>query len=172
MSRADPAGADLTGADLARDPLARRARKRPLPVAVEFATADGVLDTLEGPVRYRAGDALLTGVAGERWPVGRARFEATYEPEATCEPEAICEPLPPGAGGAAGRYRRRPQVVLARRMDEPFRVRVGHAADTLRGRPGDWLLQYGPADYGIVAADLFARSYELLDDGPLRPPSP
>lgn len=145
--------ADLTGRELARDPLARRARKRPLAVTVQFATSAGVLRTLEGSVRYRAGDALLTGVAGERWPIGRAKFDAAYEP------------LPPTVAGSAGAYRRRPRVVLAMRMAEPFRVRVGHAGDALQGAPGDWLLQYGPGDYGIVAAALFAQTYDLLDGG-------
>ena len=143
--------ADLTGSELARDPLARRARKRPLPVSVEFAAAAGVLRTLEGPVRYRAGDALVTGIAGERWPIGRAKFVAAYEP------------IAPTVSGNAGAYRRRPLVVWARRMNEPFRVRVGCADDPLLGGPGDWLVQYGADDYGIVAADLFGRIYALLD---------
>jgi len=142
---------DLTGCELAADPLAHRARKRPLPVAVEFASSAGTVQTLEGPVRYRAGDALLTGIAGERWPIGRAKFDAAYEP------------VPPTIAGSAGAYRRRPLVVRARRMGAPFSVRVGHADDLLHGRAGDWLVQYERDDYGIVAADLFAQTYELLD---------
>lgn len=158
MSRANGDPTDLTGFDLGSDPSARRARKRPLPVVVEFAASAGVLRTLEGPVRYRAGDALLTGVAGERWPIGREKFDAAYEP------------VPPTVAGRAGEYRRRPLVVRAKRMAGPFRVRVGHADDPLQGRAGDWLLQYGPDDYGIVAADLFARTYVLLDDDAPVPP--
>lgn len=142
---------DLTGCDLVRDARARRARKRPLPVAVEFAARPGVVRTLEGPVRFRSGDALLTGIAGERWPIGRVRFDAAYEP------------IPPTVAGGAGHYRRRPLVVWARRMTRPFRVRVGWAGDALHGRPGDWLLQYGTGDYGIVAAGLFEQTYDLLD---------
>lgn len=153
MSRATDEAADLTGCELAHDPLARRARKRPLPVTVQFAASAGVLRTLEGAVRYRAGDALLTGIAGERWPIGRSKFDAAYEP------------VPPTVVGSAGAYRRRPRVVLARRMAEPFSVRVGHAGDALQGAPGDWLLQYDPGDYGIVAAALFAQTYDLLDAG-------
>ncbi len=157
MNREPAQPQDRTGADLARDPLARPARKRPLPVSVEFATEAGVLPTLEGPVRYRAGDALLTGIAGERWPMRRARFNAAYEPVA------------PTVAGAAGTYRRRPLVVWARRMSEPFSVRVGAAGDSLQGRAGDWLVQHGPGDYGIVAADLFGLTYDLLDAAPSAP---
>lgn len=150
---------DLTGCELAADPLARRARKRPLPVTVEFAASAGMVQTLEGPVRYRAGDALLTGIAGECWPIGRAKFDAAYEP------------VPPTVAGTAGAYRRRPLVVRARRMGAPFSVRVGHADDLLQGRAGDWLVQYGRNDYGIVASDLFAQTYELLDGETPGPPA-
>lgn len=141
---------ELTGCDLARVPGALRARKRPLPVAVEFAAQPGVVRTLEGPVHFRSGDALLTGDAGERWPVGRARFDAAYEP------------IPPTVAGSPGHYRRRPVVVWACRMAERFSVRVGYAGDVLRGEPGDWLVQYAPGDHGIVAQALFAHTYELL----------
>src|SRR4051794_41552182 len=65
--------------DLAADPRAPRVTKKPTPVQVEFAAADGVCETLEGPVRFRAGDAILTGVQGERWPVRRDLFMAGYQ---------------------------------------------------------------------------------------------
>lgn len=143
---------DLTGADLAHDPAARRARKKPVTVKVEFASRAGALNTLEGPVRYRTGDAMLTGAAGEHWPVERAKFDAAYEP------------VPPTTTGNAGHYRKRPLGVWARQMREPFSVRVGYAADPLRGQPGDWLMQYAPGDYGIISAAVFAQTYELRDD--------
>jgi len=145
---------DMSGCDLAHDPLARRARKRALPVTVEFAAQAGVLHTLEGPVHYRSGDALLTGIAGERWPIRRARFETRYQPVAATN------------AGQAGCYLPRAVVVRARQMGEAFQVRVGEVGDCLLGRAGDWLLQYGAGDYGIVAGALFVRSYELLDDDP------
>jgi hypothetical protein len=132
--------------------MARRARKRPVAVAVEFASRAGLLKTLEGPVRYRTDDALLTGAAGERWPVERAKFDAAYEL------------VPPATGGNFGHYCKRPLTVWARQMSEPFSVRVGYAADALRGQPGDWLLQYASDDYGIISAALFAQTYELGDD--------
>ena len=48
--------------DLTADPRALHVCKRPVPVPVAFALADGVCETLEGPVHYQKGDALLTGV--------------------------------------------------------------------------------------------------------------
>jgi hypothetical protein len=117
---------------------------------VRFAAKPGVVETLEGPVRHRAGAALVCGLRGECWPVERAPFERRYEP---------------AQGTVAGRdglYRRRPGVVLARPLDAALEVPVGAEGDLLRGRPGDWLLQYGPGEYGIVAPEVFADTYELL----------
>jgi PGDYG protein len=134
--------------DLRTDPAARSVRKRPIPVVVEIATTPGELQTLEGPVRFRAEDALITGVQGERWPVARERFDATYEA------------VPPTVPGASGLYLKRPVTVLARQMDKAFAVRVGYAADPLQGQPGDWLLQYAPGEYGVVSAAVFGQTYE------------
>lgn len=131
---------------------ARRARRLPVEVQVRFASSPGSLETLEGPVRYSAGAALVTGKAGDRWPVERAHFEASYEP------------LPGTPTGRDGRYRKRPAEVAVWRLTAPFSIEVGIADDPLRGRPGDWLVGYGPDHYGIVAAELFAASYELLDE--------
>jgi hypothetical protein len=137
--------------DLATDPAARRARKRPVEVTVQFAASPGVLSTREGDVRYAVGDALLTGAAGERWPVPRAHFDAAYEPVA------------PTRGGCDGTYRKRPALVLAKRMSETFAVDLSDARGTLRGGAGDWIVQYAPGDWAVVAGPIFAATYELLD---------
>jgi hypothetical protein len=142
---------DMSGVDLATDARARRVVKQPGAADVVFAEHDGELQTQEGLVAYRAGDAILTGPLGERWPVARGAFLESYEPE------------PPTRPGKSGRYRKRPAVVLARRMSEPFSVRVGHGDDTLRGQRGDWLLQYAPDQHGIVSAEIFDQTYRVLD---------
>jgi hypothetical protein len=138
--------------ELERDPAARRARRRPVTLSVRFARAPGVLQTLEGPVRYRAGAALVCGLRGECWPVERGPFERRYEPAAGTAP------------GSDGAYRRQAGIVLARRLDATLEVRVGAHGDLLRGRPGDWLLQYAPGEYGIVAPEIFADTYALIAD--------
>jgi len=138
----------MTGHDLALDPLSVRAMRRPIAVRVTLAARDGVLDTLEGPVGYRARDALVSAGSGERWPVAREVFERSYERVEGDE-----------AGDAV--YRKRAFEVRARRMEHAFSVRVGHHGDLLRGQPGDWLVQYEQGRYGIVAAELFARTYEV-----------
>ncbi len=136
--------------DLTSDPLAARYVKTES-VDVEFAREAGELQSLEGPNRYQPGDALITGSTGSRWSVARERFAAKYEPE------------PPATMGADGRYRARPVPVLARQIATPFRAERSSGGDWLRGQAGDWLLQYGPGDFGVADQARFARIYRSLD---------
>jgi len=138
-------------ADLAHEPAARTARKTPVPVEVEFAVSAGTLATAEGPVAYDSGDALLTGPAGERWPVPRTRFLRDYEV------------VDGSRAGGPGRYRKRPGEVRALRMNAPFTVTLPDGRGTLAGDAGDWLVQYAPGDQAVVAASIFAATYELVD---------
>ena len=161
---------DFTGHDLFADPSAVWACKRPIVVRVEFADADGAMETLEGRVSYRAGDALLAGTRGDRWPVAAARFFEDYEPSAD---ESVGGPEPHDADDAARaaptpragvhRYTKKPRFVRARRMPEQFVVRVGVAGERLRGGPGDWLVQYREGEYGVVSAGPFAETYSIVE---------
>jgi hypothetical protein len=137
--------------DLSEDRAARRARKRDVVVQVEFAGKKGTLSTQEGPVTYSTGDALLTGTEGERWPVPRGTFDISYAPVA------------PNRAGKPGPYRKRPHVVWAKPMTDTFDVTLDGDRGTLRGEPGDWLVQYAPSDLSVVSARVFAHTYELLD---------
>jgi hypothetical protein len=141
----------MSGLDLRDDHGARRACKRSIPVRVEFAAENGTLETREGPVACACGDALLTGAEEERWPLPRASFDASYEPVA------------PTRHGRPGPYRKRPLILWAKPMAEPFAVTLDRDRGTLRGKPGDWLVQYGPGDLSVVSGSLFGDTYELLD---------
>ena len=57
----------------------RQYRKRPLVVTAVQMTDLFLVDTLEGTMRGGAGDWLVTGVAGEQYPVRDDIFRATYE---------------------------------------------------------------------------------------------
>jgi hypothetical protein len=140
---------ELSNPDMASDPDARRAVKDET-VAVEFAVRADVLVSAVGLNRYVPGDALITGSTADRWCVSRERFDAKYEP------------LPGTIQGAAGFYRNRPMVVLAKRMAEPFSVARMAGGDVLRGNAGDWLLQYAPGDHGVVERTRFERVYRLI----------
>ena len=134
--------------DLTTDPRAVRVVKRPIAVAVTFARQDGVCETLEGPVGVHAGDAVLTGVQGERWPVRRPNFLASYTS------------VPPTRAGQDGLYRKNPSPALALRLDRDLAVPVGWQADPLQGHPGDWLLRYADGSHGVVQDTIFQQSYQ------------
>ncbi|MDR1966044.1 MAG: DHH family phosphoesterase, partial [Synergistaceae bacterium] len=71
---------DCTGENLSLMEDAVLAVKKIIPLSVAFASEPGILNTREGQVSYKEGDALLRGTAGESWPVARERFLETYSP--------------------------------------------------------------------------------------------
>src|SRR5258706_15782847 len=112
--------------DLRTDPNAALFVKDEI-VEVAFAAGDGELISREGPNRYHAGDALITGSTGDRWSVSRDRFDAKYQP------------LPPLPAGADGRYRARPGPVLAKQISQPFPVGRSARGRLPKGRPPHWV---------------------------------
>lgn len=143
----------------------QRAQKRPIPLQVHFATdadlarSDGVFESgrIRTPetavgdegVRFSAGDAILTGTRGEQWPISRGQFEATYAPAGEG-----------GAFGTDGPFHKVAGPVPVRRMDEAFAVTASWGE--LSGGPGDYLVQYGPGDFGIVSAEVFSDTYDMV----------
>lgn len=132
-------------------------RRKPTPVDVAFARRGGVCETLEGQVRYHAGDAILTGMRGERWPVTRASFDTTYEA------------VPPTRPGHDGSYRKHASAARAVRLRHPVDVPVGREADLLHGKVGAWLLQYSDGEFGLVDDGIFRESYDFETDADAPP---
>ena len=143
-------GRDMTGEDFSLLKGACRVVKRGDPLRVVFAEAAGSLETLEGVVSYAKGDAILEGPAGDRWPVSRDVFNRRYRP---CE-ETIA--------GREGLYRPEQEPSWAVQMQEAFAVGLPNDKGTLRGRTGDWLVQYAPGEYGIVDGKIFLKTYDIL----------
>jgi hypothetical protein len=139
---------NMNGADVAKMKGAVLTYKLPLPLDTHFATSDGVVKTKEGEVPYVAGDAIMTGTQGEQWPIVRKNFEATYEP--VNEGQEM---------GSDGKYAKRKIMVFAVRMETPFTVNVSWQDTPLHGQAGDWLVQYGKDDYGIVVKSIFEETY-------------
>jgi hypothetical protein len=135
--------------DLSTDAAAVRVEKNET-VRVEFAAEAGALESAVGWNHYLQGDALIVGSTGDRWSVARERFDAKYRP------------CPGTFTGDAGTYQNIPQPVLAKRIAEPFRIARRPGGDTLSGRAGDWVVQYGPDDYGLVDAERFKRVYRAV----------
>jgi len=128
--------------ELSQDPNAFQTAKKPIPLNFRFAEGDETIQTKEGPVRATAGAAIMTGTEGEQWPIPRDKFEQTYD---------VLEP-----GTAA----KKDIPVFAKEMSEPFQVKVSWSDDLLQGEPGDYLVQYGPGDYGVVGREIFGKTYK------------
>jgi hypothetical protein len=139
----------LKNIDLTTDPSAALFVKDEV-VDVVFAKSGGELISREGPNRFEAGDALITGSTGDRWSVSRSRFEDKYLP---AMPENVRED---------GRYRSRPVPVLAKQMADAFRLARSAGGDVLQGLAHDWLLQYAPGDFGIAENARFQKVYRRL----------
>jgi hypothetical protein len=142
-------GRRLADVDLRGDAAAQWVTKDEL-VMVEFAVGEGMLQSAVGVNRYAAGDALLTGATGDRWCVSRDRFDSKYRAVPSTRP------------GQGGRYRNHAVAVLAKQMPVPFSVARSAGGDVLCGSAGDWLMQYAPGDFGIVARARFDQVYRTL----------
>ena len=141
-------------------------QKRPIPLDVHFAVErdltrtdppynKGHIRTRETPVteagvKFKAGDAIVTGGDKETWPIVRETFEATYAPSGR------------NRMGQDGRFSKKPLPVLAVQVKEPFAVTASWGR--LEGKPGDWLVQYDDfgKDFGIVGQAIFEKTYERL----------
>jgi len=140
---------ELANIDLTTDRLAARYVKTEI-VTVTFAQQDGKLASLEGPNCYKSGDALITGSTGSRWSVSRGRFDMKYEA------------VPPTPTGEDGSYQARRIPILARQISQPFTAARSAGGDVLCGNAGDWLLQYGPGDFGIAEQYRFTQVYKKM----------
>lgn len=126
------------------------AEKLPISVQVKFATTSGDLETREGSVKFMVGDAILTGIEGESWPISREKFLQSYEA------------IPPTISGCAGEYVKRRMRVLCIKVDRDLEVPLTDARGTVRAGPGDYLVQYGPGDLAVVGESIFHKTYKVL----------
>jgi len=136
---------------VSNDPRLVFARKLEHEIDVQFTPIACTVQTSEGAVHARPGDAIITGTAGEHWRVSRARFADKYRP------------VPPTVAGEAGRYVSLPNRIMAVPMTEAFEVLLADGVSRLSGRAGDWLVDYGDGSLGIVSQPIFATTYVIVD---------
>ncbi|PZP63474.1 MAG: hypothetical protein DI596_02940 [Azospira oryzae] len=89
-------------------------------------------------------DRNLKSVEKRRIP--RDKFEASYQYDETT---GLCQ--------------KRPVVVEAKELTENVEISVGWSDQKLIGRPGDFLLTYGPNDYGVVQRSIFFETYDVVE---------
>lgn len=118
------------------------------PLAVRFATEPEQVETLEGLVFAKTGDAVVTGVRGESWPVPRDAFFRKYTP------------TPGIVEGEDGRYTKRLAFVQARQLDGEETIALSDGRGMLIGHAGDWCLTYGIGNQAFIRPDVFSETYE------------
>ena len=121
-----------------------QAYKKPILLNYEYASAPTAVQTLEGVVHCVAGDAILTGTQAENWPIKREVFESTYD--------VI------GKGIAS----KKKINIFVCQMQVNFQVKVSWSGDLLEGDPGDYLVQYGKNDFGVVKESIFGETYSRV----------
>jgi hypothetical protein len=126
------------------------ARKLEREVQVRFATEACTVQTNEGFVQAKPGDAILTGINGEHWRVSKARFPDKYRPASST------------TSGADGAYISLPNRVFAVPMSTGFEVLLADGESKLAGRAGDWLVDYGDGSLGVVSTKVFDQTYEVV----------
>jgi hypothetical protein len=126
------------------------ARKLEREIQVRFAREAGSLQTNEGVVKVRVGDAILTGINSEHWRVSKERFPDKYRAADTT------------TNGEDGAYVSLPNRVFAVPMDTAFEVLLSDGESKLTGGPRDWLVDYGDGSLGIVSSRVFDSTYEVV----------
>jgi hypothetical protein len=132
---------DCNGMELSGKSQTLKVYKKSVALDFKFAEEDQVVETAEGQVPCKTGDAVLTGTRGERWPISRAKFESTYDFDSE-----------------TGTCWKKMHKTLALRMESQFTVKDSRG-DPLNGNPGDWLVQYSRGDFGIVKGEIFGETY-------------
>lgn len=61
-------------------------------------------------------------------------------------------------------WRRRPSVLQARQIDEPFSVQTPHGV--VEGQAGDWVAIDANGDPYPIAADVFEAAFDAAPNGP------
>lgn len=95
------------------------------------------------------GDAILTGVAGEHWPIARLAFEDSYQA------------MLPAKMGDVGTYCKRSMIVEARCVTHTEAVVLPNGG-VLSAKPGDWIVTGPQGDDWVVEASVFAKTYEAV----------
>jgi len=132
--------------DLSQDENSFKTFKKPIPLDYRIANNDETIKTKEGPVKARKGDSIMTGTKGENWPIPSDKFKQTYD---------IL-----GKGKAA----KKKIEIYAKELLKPTKVKVSWSDNLLNGNPGDYLVQYGEGDYGVVEKGIFKDTYSTVKE--------
>jgi hypothetical protein len=116
--------------------------KKASPVIYATAETPGIINTLEGPVKYQAGYKIITGPNGEQYPNPPEKFASLYDDnqDGTATPKKI--------------------IKTAKLADHSGSVKTSWGETLNYTRGNDYIVRHGPGDYGVVKKDIFPKTYQ------------
>lgn len=119
-----------------------KAFKQPAKEKYEIAQEPGTIQTLEGPVNYKAGYYILTGPKGEKYPIPPEKFNELKDDlgNGVCTPKKI--------------------IKMAKLADRSGTVDTSWGEKLHYNAGQDVLVRHGPNDYGVVKKDIFNQTYQ------------
>jgi len=116
--------------------------KIPAKEKYQIADQDGTVNTLEGPVAYKKGFYIMTGPKGEQYPIPPEKFRELKDDH--------------GNGVASPKK----IIKVAKLADHDGVVNTSWGAALEYTRGNDYIVKHGPNDYGVIKADIFAKTYK------------
>jgi hypothetical protein len=119
--------------------------KLPAREKFDIASKDGTIETLEGPVRYKAGSYIMTGPKGEQYPITPERFTELKDDngDGTASPKKILK--------------------LAKLADHNGIVNTSWGEPLNYTAGNDYIVKHGTNDYGVVKRDIFTQTYNTKE---------
>jgi len=120
--------------------------KLPAREKYNIASKDGTIETLEGPVRYKAGSYIMTGPKGEQYPITPERFKELKvdNGDGTASPKKILK--------------------LAKLADHDGIVNTSWGEPLHYTAGNDYIVKHGTNDYGFVKRDIFTKTYNTKEN--------
>jgi len=118
--------------------------KRPAKEKYRIADEPGVIQTLEGPVKYPAGYYIMTGPKGEEYPISPEKFLDLKDDLGN----GICQP--------------RKIIKIAKVADHSGTVDTSWGEKLHYNPKEDVIVRHGENDYGVVKQDIFDKTYERV----------
>lgn len=116
--------------------------KKGVPEKYEIAKTDGILQTKEGPQKYKSGYYILTGPEGEQYSMPSATFSKLKDDngDSTATPKKI------------------PKLAKIAEADGNVQTAWGEELEYRAGK--DYIVRHDKGDYGVVKAEIFDKTYE------------
>jgi hypothetical protein len=119
--------------------------KKATPVKYQVAQKSGTVDTLEGPVTYKAGHYIMTGPKGEQYPITPEKFKTLYDDN----------------NDGTGTPKRIDKIAKLADHDGVIHTSWGD----LNYQAGkDYIVRHGTNDYGAVKKDIFKQTYDTSQE--------